>query len=103
MKETRRLELGTRVAALALSGDGKNVAAVAAGKRAEFYVWKTMRPKDSMQPIFIDSSDFSGPIHACLSFSPDGRQLTGSAINATWVTKSGALVGKVHVWETVEP
>jgi WD40 repeat protein len=103
MKETRRLEIGARVAALALSRDGKNMAAVVVGKRAEFYTWETRKPKDSMQPIFTDSSDFSGPTHACLAFSPDGRQLTGSAINATWVTKAGGLVGKIHVWETVVP
>jgi WD40 repeat protein len=103
MKETSRLELGARVAALALSRDGKNIAAVVVGKLAEFYRWDTAKPTNGMKPIHIDSSDFSGPIHACLSFSPDGQQLTGSAINAAWLTKSGALVGKVHVWETVKP
>ena len=103
MKETSRLELGARVAALALSRDGKNIAAVVVGKLAEFYRWDIAKPTNGMKPIHIDSSDFSGPIHACLSFSPDGQQLTGSAINAAWLTKSGALVGKVPVWETVKP
>jgi WD40 repeat protein len=101
MKESQRLELGGRIAAVALSTDGKNIAAVAIGKQAEFYVWETTKPKN-LKPIYTDSSDFSGPatIHACLAFSPDGRQLAGSAFSAAWLSRAGDLVGKLHVWGT---
>jgi WD40 repeat protein len=103
MQETGRLELGGRVAALALSPDGQEIAAVVVGKQAEFYLWKAGHSGESkgadMQPIHIDRSDFSGPIHACLSFSPNGKLLTGSAINLEWQLRLGELVGKLHVWE----
>jgi WD40 repeat protein len=102
MKETHRLELGGRVAAVALSPDGKNIAAVAIGKQAKFYAWPTAKTKKS-KPIYVDSSDFLGPVHACLAFSPDGRQLAGSAINMDWLTRLGELVGKVHVWKAASP
>jgi hypothetical protein len=102
MQESHRLELGERVAALALSAEGKNIAAVAVGKRAEFYVWEAAKPRN-MKPIHVESSDFSGPIHACLAFSPDGQQLAGSAINPAWHTRLGQLVGRLHVWEAEKP
>jgi hypothetical protein len=49
--------------------------------------------------LAVDSYDYAGPIRGCLAFSPDGRQLVGSAINLAWLTRLGELVGKVHVWE----
>ena len=79
----------------------KNIAAVAVGKRAEFYVWETTKPK-KRKPLYVDASDFSGPIHACLAFSPDGRQLAGSAINTAWLSRLGELVGKLHLWNAVK-
>jgi WD40 repeat protein len=100
MKERHRLELGGRVAAVALSADGKRIAAVAIAGQAKYYVWETAR-REKTKPIFVDSSDFDGPVHGCLAFSPDGRQLAGSAMNADWLNRLGELTGKVHVW-TVE-
>lgn len=99
MKETQRLELQGRVAALAVSPDGQDIAAVAVGKQADFYLWKTGQSQSDMQPIHVDRSDFSGPIHACLAFSPNGKVLAGSAINMVWLTRTGKLVGKLHFWE----
>lgn len=99
MKETRRVELGDRIAALAVSSDGKQAAAAVVGKQAEFYVWEVEKPVKNMKPIHIDSADFGGSIRAGLAFSPNGRQLTGIAINMGWLTRLGKLVGKVHVWE----
>jgi RNA polymerase sigma factor (sigma-70 family) len=98
MKEAHRLELGGRIAAVALSMDGKNIAAVTVGKLAKFYAWQTSKPKKT-KPIHVDSGDFSGPIHACLAFSPDGGQLAGSAMNTDWLTRFGDLVGTVHLWK----
>lgn len=103
MQETQRFEFGERVAAVALSNRGESIAVVVVGKQAEFYIWEAAQPKNKMTPIHVDASDFSGPIHACLTFSPDGRQLAGSAFNRAWLARSGELVGKLHVWKTERP
>ena len=103
MQETRRLELGARVAALALSSGGENIAAVAVGKQAEFFIWESAKPPTKPRPVHVESADFSGSIHACLAFSPDGNQLAGSAINTAWLVRSGDLVGKLRVWQTEKP
>ena len=100
MQETQRLEFGERVAELALSNGGESIAAVVVGKQAEFFVWETGAPKTKLQPIHVDSADYAGAIRACLAFSPDGRQLAGSALNTAWLARSGELFGKLHVWET---
>jgi RNA polymerase sigma factor (sigma-70 family) len=103
MKETRRIELGTRIAALAITADGKRTAAVVIGKKAEYYVWETANPTNNMKPIHVDPYDYSGADRACLAFSPDGRQLTGSAISMGWLFQLGQLVGRLHVWEIDSP
>jgi WD40 repeat protein len=103
MQETQRLELGNRVAALAVSNRGDRIAAFAVGKQAEVYIWEAARPQAKMQPIYVDTSDFSGPIQACLTFSPDGRQLAGSAFNTEWLARLGELTGKLHVWQSLQP
>src|SRR5205085_12662819 len=81
MKELRRLEFGNRIAALAITADGKRTAAVVVGKQAEFYVWETANPANNLKPIHSDAYDYNGPIRAAIAFSPDGRQLSGIAIN----------------------
>ncbi|HEV3146309.1 MAG TPA: sigma-70 family RNA polymerase sigma factor [Gemmataceae bacterium] len=103
MKESKRLELGNRIAALAITGDAKNIAAVVVGKKAEFYVWETANPANNMKPIHADEYDYGGPIRAGLAFSPDGRQLSGIAINTAWLARLGDLTGKLHVWEIDSP
>jgi RNA polymerase sigma factor (sigma-70 family) len=100
MKESHRIELGERAAALALSSDGKKLAAVAIGKKAKFYAWDSTAPK-KLEPIHTDSSDYAGPIHACLAFSPDSQQLVGGAINTVWLTRLGELIGTLHVWKAM--
>jgi RNA polymerase sigma factor (sigma-70 family) len=100
MKESHRIELGERAAALALSSDSKKLAAVAIGKQAKFYAWDSTAPK-KLEPIHTDSSDYAGPIQACLAFSPDGQQLVGSAINTVWLTRLGELIGTLHVWKAM--
>ncbi len=102
MQERQRLELGGRVAALTLSPDGAEIAAVVVGKQAEYFVWKAAQSKSPAQPIHADHGDFSGPIHACLAFSPDGSHLAGSAINLAWQTRLGELVGRLQIWERAD-
>jgi RNA polymerase sigma factor (sigma-70 family) len=98
MKEVQRLELGGRVAALALSPDADQLAAVVIGEHAEFRVGQPGNWQKNKR-LLVDSSDFSGPVYAALAFSPDGRQLAGSAINMEWLTRLGILVGHVHRWD----
>jgi hypothetical protein len=102
MQSTDRLELGSRVAALALSPDGTRVAAVALGKRAEFYAWEKAR-SGNRKLIHADPSSFAGPVHACLAFSPDGQQLAGSAISLAAPAGPDKAMGRVWVWESGKP
>ncbi len=98
MTELHRVELGARVGAVALSPDGKTRAAVAlAGPQAKFYAW-TAGARKEPQPIHADAGDYDGPVHACLAFAPDGRQLVGGAMNRDWLNRLGELIGTLHVW-----
>ena len=99
MRERHRLEFGRRVAALAVTADGRQIAAAVVGQRAEFYVWETAKAADRLKPLHVDAGDYAGPIHAGLAFSPDGRRLAGTAYNAVWLNRLGELIGRVHVWE----
>jgi WD40 repeat protein len=100
MREARRVELGGRVAALAISNDGTRTAAYVVRNQAEVYVWETMKPIEKLKPIHTELGDFAGPTaFASLSFSSDGKQLAGCAIDERWLTNLGELIGKVRVWE----
>ena len=103
MKERNRVELGERIAALAITPDGKSIAAAAVGRRAEFYVWESAKPAKEMKPIQIDTYDYQGSVFGCLAFSPNGRQLAGCAIDTVWLSRLGRLVGSLHVWERAKP
>ena len=99
MKEARRVELGGRIMALAVSNDGKHTAAFVRGKQGgDVYVWETAKPTKAMMPIQTELADLGFEPHASLAFSPDGKQLAGCVIDKKWLPKP-PLAGKVRVWE----
>ena len=59
MKESRRVALGGRVLAVAISDDGTHTAACVRGKQGgEFYVWETAKPANAPKPIHTERGDF---------------------------------------------
>src|SRR5262249_37371192 len=85
MNESRRLELGGRVLALAISDDGTRTAAyVRAGQGAEIIVWETAKATSAGKPIHTQQADFGFEPYASLAFAPDGKRLAGCAIDKRW-------------------
>jgi RNA polymerase sigma factor (sigma-70 family) len=102
MKEARRVELGGRVMAVAISPDGTHTAACVRGKQgAEVYVWETAKPADAMRPIHNQQGDFGFEPYASLAFSSDNKRLAGCAIDKKWLQPGPKALpsGQVHVWE----
>lgn len=104
MKELRRVELGGRVMALAITEDGSRTAAYVRGKQgAEVHVWETAKPLTGSKPIHSQPADFGFEPFASLSFTPDGRRLAGCALDKKWLQTipKAQLTGQVHVWELI--
>ncbi len=103
MKESRRVELGGRVLAVAISDDGTHTAACVRGKQGgEVYVWETAKPTNAMKPIHTQQADFGFEPYANLTFATDGKRLAGCVIDKKWLQldpKPLLLSGQVHVWE----
>jgi WD40 repeat protein len=102
MKESRRVEFGGRVMAVAISDDGTHTAAVVRGKQGgEFYVWETAKPPNVMKPIHTQQADIGFEPYAGLAFSRDGKHLAGCVIDRKWLQlfPKGLLSGQVHAWE----
>lgn len=102
MKEARRVELGGRVLALAITDDGTRTAACVLGQYgSEVYVWETVNPTPAPKPIHAHPADYGSEPYASLSFAPDGRHLAGCAIDKKWlrVMPKPFVAGHAHVWE----
>ncbi len=102
MKESRRVELGGRVMAVAISDDGTHTAAFVRGKQGgEVYVWETAKPANAMRPVHTQPGDFGSEPYASLTFSADGKRLAGCAFDKKWLRRDPKtrLSGQVHVWE----
>ncbi len=102
MKEARRVELGGRVLAVAVSDDGTHTAACVRGKQGgEVYVWETAKPANARKPIHTQQADFGFEPYACLTFSTDGKRLAGCVIDKKWLQVAPKTLqsGQVHVWE----
>ena len=100
MKETHRRELGGRVAALAVSPNGKRLAAYIVGKQARVFVWNAGESTRKLKSIHTNLADLSGPlVTASLDFSPDGKRLAGCASDKSWRDTPDEKKGSVHVWQ----
>ena len=105
-KEKARLALGARIAAVAISPDGKHLAAaltpgsrVRSGAYAEeVFVWETANPSAKPHPISQHAIGglFTGV--ASLAFSPDSNSLAVTFCNFAHLTILGDLVGKVRIF-----
>jgi WD40 repeat protein len=101
-KESGRVELGGRVVALAISGDGAHTAALVCGKRGgEVYVWESAKPARALKPIHTQQADFSFEPCGSLAFSADGKHLAGCVIDKRWLKPypKSQLYSQIHVWD----
>ncbi|HSQ57811.1 MAG TPA: WD40 repeat domain-containing protein, partial [Gemmata sp.] len=97
-----------RVAAVAVSDDGKQVAAAVAisleqlpGKESyseEVFIWPSDSPPK--QPTAISRHSAGGPFKgiASIAFSPDGKTLVSAFCNFVHLSRTGELNGKVRVF-----
>jgi WD40 repeat protein len=86
MKESGRIQLGGRVVALAISGDGAHSAALVRGKQGgEVYVWETAKLARALKPIHTQQADFGFEPCGSPTFSADGKHLAGCVIDKRWL------------------
>jgi RNA polymerase sigma factor (sigma-70 family) len=109
-KEKARVEFEQRVAAVAVTADGKRLAAAvvqpmrASGGpvyRERVYVWNAADPVKNPPALPVAGDKvLGGPFEgtAGLTFSPDGKSLAAAFCNFTHLARSGELIGKVRVW-----
>jgi RNA polymerase sigma factor (sigma-70 family) len=106
-KETSRLTLGARVAAVAISAENKHVAAavvrsipgIGQGAYAEeVFVWQLASPPKKPEPISHNEAGAPFKGTASIAFSPSGDSLAATFCNFTHLTRLGELVGKVRIF-----
>jgi RNA polymerase sigma factor (sigma-70 family) len=111
-KEKSRLLLAARVAAVAISADGKHVAAAVVrpvrgvpysysdetAYSEEVFSWQTANPPEKPKPISSHQAGAPFAGVASLAFAPDGKTLASAFCNFDHLTKLGDLVGTVRVF-----
>lgn len=99
MKELRRHQFAGRVAALAVSNNGKRMAAYVLGKQGRVYVWNAGESGARLTQIHTESADLTGGgSFAALAMSADGKRLAACAGNTDWLKEPDELTGKVQLW-----
>jgi WD40 repeat protein len=99
-KESGRFFLAGRVAGVAVSADGRRIAAALVSSppvEQRVLVW-TVGTKSLRQ---VHDELVGGPFQgiAGLAFSPDGTELAAGFCNVTHLSRSGRLEGKVRFWK----
>ncbi len=110
-KEKARMNLGARVAAVAVSADGKRVAAAVTRRDArkdvdeysqEVCVWSADQWANKPAPLFRRAAGGTFNGIASISFSPDGQELAAAFCCFADLKRIADIAGRVSIWHLVQ-